>query len=312
MPIDTGPQPLVLVASKGEWAGRSFESVLKAHGYIVQRTTSGSAALHVASVTRPDVVIIEEQLDDIGAADLCRMLREDSALGRAIPIIVTASGSTSTRDRMAVYAAGAWDYCAQPLDVDVLLLKLETFVDAGRTLKESHAGSLLDPATDMYSLRGMRRWSRELSARAIRGHEPLACVALAAADLPAVVDDGAPSGAHRASLARTAELVASQRRASDVVGHLGNGLFAILAPDTDARGAWHLISRLRRAALESSSSTGDAPEELQIRVGYWAVADLAAAHLGDTDPLGLATAALAHAQRTRGSAAVASFDEIGR
>lgn len=311
MPLDIARQPLVLVASKGDWAGRSFESVLKVHGYAVQRTTSGGAALDLARVSPPDVVIVEEQLDDLHATEFCRLLREDAFLGRAIPIIVTASGATAPRDRMAVYAAGAWDYCSQPLDVEVLLLKLDTFVEARRTMKELHASSLIDSATDLYSVNGMRRLSRELAARAVRGHEPLACVALTAAE-PRGARNGAAVPARRGTWARTADLIRKHRRSSDIVGHLGNGLFAILAPDTDATGAWHLIGRLREAALQSSLATGSRDDELQLRVGYWAVADFAAADIGEADPVGLATAALAHVQGSSGPTAVASFDEIGK
>src|SRR6185503_20560954 len=218
MPLDIARQPLVLVASKGDWAGRSFESVLKVHGYAVQRTTSGGAALDLARVSPPDVVIIEEQLDDLHATEFCRLLREDAFLGRAIPVIVTASGGTAPRDRMAVYAAGAWDYCSQPLDVEVLLLKLDTFVDARRTMKELHAGSLLDAATDLYSTHGMRRWSRELSARAVRGHEPLACVALTAAERRGG-RKGKRVAVRRGPGARRGDLIRKNRRSPDVVGH---------------------------------------------------------------------------------------------
>jgi len=116
----------------------------------------------------------------------------------------------------------------------------------------------------------------------------------------------------RGTWARTADLIRKHRRSSDVVGHLGNGLFAILAPDTDATGAWHLIGRLREAALQSSLSADSTDDELQLRVGYWAVADFATANIGEADPVGLATAALAHVQGSSGPTTVASFDEISK
>jgi GGDEF domain-containing protein len=211
---------------------------------------------------------------------------------------------------MAVYAAGAWDYCSQPLDVEVLLLKLETFVDARRSFGELHERSLLDVTTDMYSMRGMRRWSRELLARAVRGHQALACVALAAAE-PALVNDG-DRGHRGRDWRRTADLVASHRRASDVVGHLGNGTFAILAPETDADGASRLIGRLQRAARQASLSPQGINKEMQLDVGYWAIADLAAVDAAGADPVGQAAEALLHLRRAPNPSAVVSFDEITR
>jgi PleD family two-component response regulator len=301
-------RPLVLVASDGEWAGRSFESVLEAHDYAVQRATSGRRALERARVTPPDAVIVDEQLADMHAPELLRRIRDELPFGRATPTIVTSSAAVSPRERMGVYAAGAWDYCSQPLDVDVLLLKLKTFVGARMLVRQLDEQALVDVSTDMYSRRGIQRWSRELVARAVRRHEPFTAVALKpTVDGHNVLSDSEPGE----SWARTAEFMSRQRRASDIIGYIGEGTFVVLAPETDANGASHFIDRLQRAAAESALVAEVPKGEVPLSVGYWAAEDLADTPLPEHDDvIGRATAALSHIRRTRRVSGVVSFDEL--
>src|SRR5689334_8729573 len=142
-------RPLVLVVSDGEWAGRSFESVLEAHDYAVRRVGGGHAALEAARAHHPDAVIVDEHLSDMRAAELTSSLRKELPNGCTTPIIVTSSSPAALRERNEVYAAGAWDYCSQPLDVEVLLLKLKTFVEARLEVSGLHDLTLVDTSTDL-------------------------------------------------------------------------------------------------------------------------------------------------------------------
>jgi len=104
--------------------------------------------------------------------------------------------------------------------------------------------------------------------------------------------------------------VTSQRRASDIVGYIGDGTFALLAPETDVTAASFLIERLQRAAAESAL-VPDAPSgEVPLTVGYWATADLADVELVDDDLVSRATAALSHIRRSHRVSGVMRFDEI--
>ncbi len=58
--------PLVLVASGGEWVGRSLENVLESNGYTVVRVESGRRALESARRTNPDALLLDDSLPDIG------------------------------------------------------------------------------------------------------------------------------------------------------------------------------------------------------------------------------------------------------
>src|SRR5437867_12041091 len=110
--------PLVLIASGGEWVGRSLENVLESNGYTVLRVESGRRALELARRTNPDAILLDDSLADIDAVDVCHALRDDPLFNRATPIFITAAAQHASRVRSAAYASGAWEYCTHPLDVD--------------------------------------------------------------------------------------------------------------------------------------------------------------------------------------------------
>src|SRR6478736_325845 len=109
---------LVLIASGGEWVGRSLENVLESNGYTVLRVESGRRALELARRTNPDAILLDDSLADIGAVEVCKALRDDPLFNRATPIFITAAAAQATRAKTAAYAAGVWDYCTLPVDVE--------------------------------------------------------------------------------------------------------------------------------------------------------------------------------------------------
>src|SRR5262245_10564630 len=61
-PMSESPDqaPLVLIASGGEWVGRSLENVFESNGYTVLRIESGRRALELARRTNPDALLLDD------------------------------------------------------------------------------------------------------------------------------------------------------------------------------------------------------------------------------------------------------------
>lgn len=296
---------LVLIASHGEWIGRSVESVLESNGYTVVRVDNGRRALDLARRTEPDALILDAELSEMGGIDVCRALMVDPLFDPSVPIFITAPAPASNRVRAAAYEAGAWDFCSQPLDVETLLLKLQTFLRARRRSEESRAASLLDSMTGLYSERGLEHWATQLGARAFRNHEPFACVAVT----PSSTQSLSASGPMSATLNYLADLCRTQSRKSDVVGYVGDGRFAILAPDTDDAGARQFIGRLQRALETESAATG-AGMPNAFHAGFYAVSDLSAAGVDPTEVVRRAESALEHARDNGLQGQPLSFDDL--
>jgi PleD family two-component response regulator len=293
--------PLVLIASDGEWFARSLESVLELNGYLVHRSAGGRRAVEAAHQVRPDAILLDDADSDMSMLGICRALRDDPLFDHSTPIVITSSAPSAHRVRTEAFAAGAWEYCGQPLDIEALLLKLSTFIRARRELAMSQ--SLTDPITGLYSPLGLEQWAKKLGAMALRKHESIACVAVMSTAMDgALAGEGEEDGE---ALNRMADVCHAQSRRSDVVGYLGQSRFAIIAPDTDARGAQKLITRLREALSASGGEEGSL-----LRAGYCAITNVAAAAINPAELMRRAEAALQYAEVSGSADRTFSFDEL--
>lgn len=284
---------LVLIASHGEWVGRSVESVLELNGYTVLRVAGGRRALDLARRINPDAVLLDDSLTEMGGVEVCRALRDDPLFDHSIPVFVTSPAPASNRVRLAAYEAGAWDFCSQPLDVETLLLKMGTFVRARRRLEDVAATSLIDPLTGLYSVYGLQQWAEQLGARATRKREAFACLAVTSHSSADGATNGKPASAE---LAYMADVCRAQSRKSDVVGYVGESRFAILAPDTDETGARQFVDRLQRAVSKTSATVEIDQPYAGLHAGFYAVPDFSAAGVDANEVVRRAKAALQHAQ----------------
>jgi CheY-like chemotaxis protein len=297
----------LLVATKGEWVGRALESVLAAHGYAVRRTENGRDALRIARRTKPDAIVLDQDLPEVTGGEVCRQLRDDPMFDAATPIVLITDPSMPRAEREDAYNAGAWSLCTQPIDTHILLRELSTFIRAKRAGVEHRDSSLVDSATGLLSPVGLERWAEKLAAVAERKHEPLACVVLMAF----AGQTGVESADVTEMAAKFIEMSRAHMRQSDVVGRTSDGRLAMLAPDTNDAGALGFVQRLRSAIDEASktpSRTGVPTPHF--RAGYYAIDDFAAASVAPAELIRRATRAVDHAQRSDGGELTFSFNQL--
>jgi diguanylate cyclase (GGDEF)-like protein len=301
--------PLVLVANDQEWAARSLESILGPHGYAVLRAYTGRQALELARTAQPDALVLDARLPDMSGIDLCQALRNDPRIGAATPIIITTAGPSERAKRLAAYEAGAWEFYSQPLDGEMLLVKLHTFLRSKREIDRVREESLIDQATGLYNMRGLVRRAREIGAEAQRRHEPVACVAFAPeVGLPPYRADATDTFALHAA-AHVGTIAQRVGRISDAIGRVGPTEFAVVAPATEPHGAVQLVERLREA-VEASPLFADGVESLiRIRAGYCAVRDFAESAVDVDELLVRATTALRQLRAETDGSYIREFDE---
>jgi PleD family two-component response regulator len=299
-------QPLVLIASHGEWVGRSVESVLELNGYAVLRVDGGRRALDLARHVSPDVLILDTALSEIDGIKVCRALTDDPLFDHCTPIFITAPAPASNRVRTEAFEAGAWDFLTQPVDIESVLLKMATFLRARRRILDVQSASLIDPQTGLYSAQGLLHWAAQLGARASRNHEPFACVVVTS---NAAADAGAGGKPVSAALSYMADLCRAKSRKSDVVGYVGESRFAILAPGTDETGARQFVGRLQRA-LERSAPAAEPVAQAALHAGFYAAADFGASGVDAREVVGRAEAALQHALSGSGGGDALNFDDL--
>lgn len=288
---------------------RSIGTVFEDRGFSVVRAASGSLALNFARRTRADVVLLDDSPGGLDAVSVCRALRDDPLFDPSTPVVITSSAHLGSSTRDAAYEAGAWEYCSQPLDVELLLKKIRTFLRARQELITARARHCLDAATGLFTSYGLEQVAYQLRARAARDGETLTCLAIA----PELVGEGADGdgalreGDHR--FADVANVFRLNSRKSDFIGHASPARVAVLAPDTDAAGARALVARLQRC-VDDASRTGVMSGEYRLRAGYYAIADAVGAKIEPTDLLGRAATALERLQQAESDDAVRGFEEL--
>ena len=290
------PPPLILVANDQEWSARSLESILAPNGYAVLRAYTGQQALERARSARPDLVILDAQMPDLHGFEVCRQLRNDPRFSATTPILITTAGPSGRAQRLEAYKAGAWEFLGQPLDGESLLLKLSTFLASKLEADRLREESLLDQLTGLYNMRGLSRRAREIGAEVFRRHQSLACVVFAPTG-EGTVDQVAE---------RIGRTLRAQGRSSDAIGRVGDGEFAVIAPDTESAGAVRLFERLERL-LETENGNG-AGGRLPLKAGYCAVTDFATSPVDAVELLLRATSALRQLQTAPGTDRIRAFE----
>jgi PleD family two-component response regulator len=301
--------PLALIACGDDWMSRALENVFQQHGYVVANTRSGAQTMELARLANHDLLVLDESLDDVKALDVCRAIRDGAPYDHSIPVVITSPTPVDPRNRMAAFGAGAWEYCSHPVDLEPVFVKLETFLRARSELLQVRSEDFVNAATGLYTAFGLRQLAGKLGARALRKHEAFACVAVAAQVPDREVGSSMLWKESPAGFADVAHVFREQSRQSDVVGHVGDSRFAILAPDTDAAGARLLVARLQRE-LDKARKNKTIGGEVRLRAGYSAVTDLATANVNVVELVHRAESALDYAPIQGDSNAIVSFDDL--
>jgi putative two-component system response regulator len=89
-----------------------FSRLMSRLGYDVLTATSGELALQSVARDRPDLVLLDVNMDGIDGFEVCRRLKSDTRT-RLIPIVLI-TGSNATEDRVRGIEAGADDFLAKP------------------------------------------------------------------------------------------------------------------------------------------------------------------------------------------------------
>jgi two-component system, OmpR family, KDP operon response regulator KdpE len=100
---------------------RLLRTSLTAQGYDVVEATGGQEAIDAAEREKPDLVILDLGLPDLGGIEVIRVLRQRTSL----PIIVL-SVRDDERGKVEALDLGADDYVTKPFGVDELVARIRT------------------------------------------------------------------------------------------------------------------------------------------------------------------------------------------
>jgi diguanylate cyclase (GGDEF)-like protein len=207
----------------------------------VRFATSGRAALKLARESTPDLVLLDVDLPELSGFEVCKAFKSDPLL-KDVPIIFITSHESLQLESKGL-ELGAADFIQKPPHPPLVLARVRTYQRL-KTLSDT-----LRSAVTMDFLTGAvarRQFEKALTQEWLRAERTAAPLSLLLADIDGFADYDAECGEDKgeACLKSVADALRSAaHRHTDLLGRWAGGRFALLLPETDARGAVTVAQR---------------------------------------------------------------------
>jgi putative nucleotidyltransferase with HDIG domain len=117
--------------------------ILKTEGYEVRSAISGELALHAATSSPPDLVLLDIRMPEMDGYEVCRRLKAQPAT-HDVPVIFV-SAVLETAEKVKGFEIGAVDFVTKPYQRDELLARVRTHLELNRL--RNHLEELVDART---------------------------------------------------------------------------------------------------------------------------------------------------------------------
>lgn len=122
----TETQQRILVIEDQELNRKVVRIVLQAKGYTVVEATDATEALERLQDAIPQLILMDIALPGQSGEDLTRRIKANLAWVDIPIIALTAAAMSGDRER--ILKAGCDDYLSKPIDIDVLVERVETHI----------------------------------------------------------------------------------------------------------------------------------------------------------------------------------------
>jgi DNA-binding response OmpR family regulator len=118
----------ILIVDDEPAVAEMLRDIFVEEGYLVDGASNGGDAVMLASLSRPDAIVLDIKLPDTTGAEVLARIHE---VDDSIPIVML-SGSDDEDTARALLKAGAMDYIRKPFQFDQLLQAVSLAVEVGK------------------------------------------------------------------------------------------------------------------------------------------------------------------------------------
>jgi diguanylate cyclase (GGDEF)-like protein len=214
--------------------------------------TSGRAALKLAHESAPDLVLLDVDMPELSGFEVCKAFKSDPALAQVPIIFITSHESTQLEAKGL--ALGAADFINKPPHAPLVLARVRTYQRFKMLSDTMRSAVNMDFLTGALTRRAL---DKALTQEWLRAQRSAAPMALLLADIEGFTEFNAEFGEERgdACLKSVADaLRVAAHRPIDVLSRFAGGKFALLLPETDAKGASTVAQRAIAAVDEMQIS----------------------------------------------------------
>lgn len=129
--MDTGAPPrLILLVDDAPLFLELERRLLEGRGYVLETAASAAEALSKATLLRPQLIVLDQQMPEMDGAECCRIIKSDPSLKDIAVILVTESQERP--DVRAALESGCDDFVVKPITDMVLIQKVDAVFDPVR------------------------------------------------------------------------------------------------------------------------------------------------------------------------------------
>ncbi len=228
-----------------------LKGILEERGYPVSIALSAERGLKLFYDWKPDLVLLDILLPDTNGMDVLQQLVDKSRQEHA-PIIMISAEDTKDH-RICAYRTGAMDFCAKPLDPELLVALID---NRFRMIRSWQRSIIVDELTQAYNRKHFNRTIQQLISDFQRTGRVFATVIMDLDRFKQVNDTyGHPMGDE--VLRSFAANVMQTKRDADIFCRYGGEEFALLLPNTDRGQAEELLQRIRGKFATHTFSSDD-------------------------------------------------------
>jgi diguanylate cyclase (GGDEF)-like protein len=260
---DDAPQS-VLVIDDAQDIHDLIEARLRPEGVTLLHAFDAASGIARARERRPDLFLLDLDLDGSSGLDVCRQLKSELDLAY-IPVIIL-TGTVDVATKVRAFDAGAIDYVTKPFDAIELRARVRAALRTKRYQDLLATRAQIDALTGLWNRAYFDARMGEDVAAAVRHGRPLGLLMVDLDHFKGINDRyGHPFG--DAVLRQVAATIAGSLRASDVACRYGGEEFGVILRETPAELARLAGERIREAVAARQSGPPDRPIQVTVSVG---------------------------------------------
>ncbi|ACT56949.1 response regulator [Candidatus Liberibacter asiaticus] len=116
----------VMIVEDNELNMKLFRDLIETSGYIALQTRNGMEALELARQHKPDVIIMDIQLQEISGLEITKQIKEDSELQEIPVIAVTAFAMKGDEER--IRKGGCEAYISKPISLSIFMETIKKYI----------------------------------------------------------------------------------------------------------------------------------------------------------------------------------------
>lgn len=213
--------------------------------YLIHVAQTGPSAIVLAEDIKPDIILLDVVIPGMTGYEVFSALQENEAT-RHIPVIFI-SGLTDLEEQEKGFLLGAADYVQKPCSKVVLQAKINMQLKIVEYAQTVNQIGMLDPLTGLLLRKRFEYRINEEWRRNCRSQTPISLLYI---DIDNFKDFNQKYGYSLGDdvLKKIGAICKNvARRPSDAAAMLGNGMFGLLAPGTDMRGARTIAGYIQQA-----------------------------------------------------------------